>query len=62
MLHTAPVTPSVQVAGMPTAIAMQLETETAAKTKPGDSKDRNTIDGPKNALPNMDTNATTGSK
>ena len=47
---------------MPIATAIQLETETAAKTERGASSERNTIDGPKNALPNMDTNATMGSR
>ena len=47
---------------MPIATETALETETAAKIKPGDSIDRNTIDGPKNALPAIDANATTGNK
>jgi hypothetical protein len=47
---------------MPIATETQLETETAANIEPGDSIDRNTMDGPKNALPATDANATTGSK
>src|SRR5216684_5025990 len=62
MLHTAPPTPRARVSGTPIAIEIQLETETAVKTKRGDSMDRKTIAGPKNALPNTDANATIGSK
>jgi hypothetical protein len=62
MLHTAPPTPQAQVRGTPIATETQLETVTAAKIRRGASIDRNTIEGPKNALPATDANATTGSK
>ena len=62
MLHAAPVSPQARVNGMPATTATQVETETAAKIKRGDSNDRRTMDGPKNALPAIDANATTGSK
>src|SRR5947209_20412437 len=52
MLQIAPLTPRARVRGTPAANEIQLEIATATKTRRGDSRDRNTIAGPKNALPN----------
>ena len=62
MAHTAPVTPSAQLAGSPIANAIQLEMQAAVNTEAGHSMARRTVAGPKNALQKIDPNATTGSR